>query len=68
MNDRGGGREKVSNFYVEFFLSHSAEKNRKGTLSVSLVSGTKKKFWLRSLGHCFLSKFYRLTVPQKIHK
>ena len=38
----GGGKEGVSRFSVENFLSHSAEKFCRGTFSVSLISGIEK--------------------------
>ena len=46
INDRGWveGERKCPIFTSKIFLSHSAEKKRRGTPSVSLVSGTKKYY------------------------
>ena len=51
--DKGGG---VSNFCVESFLSHSAERFRKEPLSLSLFSAVGK-VWMRGWGGGGVSKF-----------
>ena len=63
-SERGEG---VSRFSVKLFLSHSAEKFRRGeSFSVSLISGSEKFY--ASEGYVtifdFLSKFACLTVPK----
>ena len=63
--DKGGGG--VSNFCVESFLSHSAERFRKEPLSLSLFSAVEK-VWMRGWGGGGVSKFPSkisfLTVPK----
>ena len=62
--DRRGRASRVS---VEIFLSHSAEKFRRGgSFSVSLISGIGKKYVAEGYVTIFdlLSKFLGLTVPK----
>ena len=64
----GGGREEVSNFYVELVFCLTAPKKMAKVSLVFLWFQVPKILWLRGLGHRFLSKVYRLAVPQKIHR
>ena len=61
MDKRGGG---VSRFAVESFLSHSAEKFRRGTLQCVTNFGYRKISYFRELCHDFVSKIFCLTVPK----
>ena len=61
MDKKGGG---VSKFSVENFLSHSAEKVRRGTLQCVTKFRYRKILFFRGLGHDFLSNFFCLTVPK----
>ena len=68
MDERGGGRGRgdgVSRFFVKSFLSHTAEKFRRGTLWCVTNSGYRKISCLRGLCQDFLSNFFCLTVPKK---
>ena len=60
----GGGREGISRFSVEKFLSHSSEKFRKGTLQCVTNFGCRKILCFRGLSQDFLSKFFCLRVPE----
>ena len=50
----------MSRFSVEFFLSHSPEKLRKGTLWCSGI----ENFMHKKVYYDFLSKIFCLTVPK----
>ena len=58
--------KRVSRFSVEKFLSHSAEKFRRGTLLCFRKFLVPKNFRDKRGGgyHDFLSKFFCLTVPK----
>ena len=56
---------KVLRFSVEKFLSHSAEKIRRGTLYGVTDFGYREILCLRGLCHDFSSKFFCLTVPKQ---
>ena len=58
---RGGG---VWSFYVEKFLSHSADKFRRGILYCCINFGYRKSLDKRVEYHDFLSKIFCLTVPK----
>ena len=60
---RGGG---VSGFPVEKFLSHFAEKFRRGTHLCFNLFGYREFFCFRGLCHGFLSKTFCLTMTKKI--
>ena len=49
---------EVSRFSFEIFLSHSAEKNRRGTLYGVTDFGYRKILCLKGLCHDFLSNFF----------
>ena len=59
--DGGGG---VWRFYVEKFLSHSAEKFRRGILYCCINFGYRKSLDKGGEYHDFLSKIFCLTVPK----
>ena len=68
---RGGGgrrRKGVSQFSVENFLSHSAEKFRRGTLLCCVLESFRQRIslWIRRGGEyqAFPSKNFCLTVPK----
>ena len=56
---------EVSRFSFNFFMSHSAQRIRRGPLSLSLFSSIEK-VWMRGWGECqvFPSKFFCLAVPK----
>ena len=54
----------VSRFSVENFLSHSAEKFRRGTLQCVTNFGYRNILCFRELCHDFVSKFFCLTVSK----
>ena len=57
----------MSRFFVEFFLSHSAGRFRRGTLlcCVSEIFRYRKSLWIRGGKYPdFPSKFFCLTVPK----
>ena len=56
-----GGRITTS---VEKFLSHSAEKYRRGTLYCVINFGYRKSLCFRGLCHDFPSKIFCLTLPK----
>ena len=60
----GGRREEVTNFHVEIVFCLTAPKKMAKVSLVFLWFRLPKTLWLRELGHCFLSKVYRLAVPQ----
>ena len=61
----GGRREGVSRFSVKNFLSHSAEKFRKGILLFLRKFLLSKSFMDEKAGyHVFPSKIFGLTVPK----
>ena len=54
----------MSQFFVEFFLAHSAEKFGRGTLYCVLKFGYREILCFRGLCHEFPSKRFCLTVPK----
>ena len=60
MDKRWG--EGVSQFSVENFLSHSAEKIRRATLQCVTNFGYRKILCFRELCHAFVSKFLCLSA------
>ena len=66
MDKRGGGREggRITIFHQKFFLSHSAEKFRRGTLFVSIISGLDE-FYASKAFHNFLSKIFFFSQSRK---
>ena len=54
----------VSRFLVKSFLSHSAEKFRRGTLQCVTNFGYRKILCFREFCHDFLLNFFCLTVPK----
>ena len=72
MDKRGGGRrgrrEGVSRFSVKIFLSHSAEKFRRGTLLCCFRNFPVAKKFMDKRGwgeyQNFPSKIFCLTVPK----
>ena len=59
--NKGGG---VSRFSVEYNLSHSAEKVRRGTFSRFTTFGNRKSFKKMGRYQDFPSKYICLTVPK----
>ena len=59
-------RSGMSRFLVENFLSHSTEKNRRGTLQCFNTLGYWKNLCIAGLCHDFLSNFFFLTIPKNI--
>ena len=55
---------EVSRFCFENYLSHSAEKNRRGTFQGVTDFGYRKILCLGGLSHDFLSNFCCLSVPK----
>ena len=55
MDNREG---EVSKFSFENFLSHSAEKNRRGPFRESLIFGSRKILCFKGLCHDFPSKIF----------
>ena len=51
-------------FFVEIFLSHSAEKFRRETLACVILFGYRKFLCYRGLCHDFPSKIFCLKVPK----
>ena len=58
------GEGGVSGFFVKSFLSHSAEKFRRGTLQCVTNFGYRKILCFREFCHDFLLNFFCLTVPK----
>ena len=62
MNRNGGG---VSKFLVEIFLSHSAEKFRRGNrFCLSIFSSIEKIYDSEGYVTTFRRKFFCLTLPK----
>ena len=57
------GCRVVSKFSVEKFLSHSAEKIRKGIFYCCLTFGYRKSLYKGGGYQDFVSRFFRRTVP-----
>ena len=55
---------EYQDFPLKFFLSHSADKTRKGTIQGVTDSGYRNIFCFRGLCHVFLSKNFCLIVPK----
>ena len=55
---------EVSRFSFEHFLSHSAEKIRRGSLKCVISFGYRKFLCFRGLCHDFPSRIFCLTAPK----